>query len=156
MNTIEPNRCYMFLADYHNQDRNGDFFSLIKVTVETVSHCGNWVFCEKQYQLVDNVNNSLTRTCNMHQSPSSQFNAKRGIRSSLLMTFDEAIRTRDAAMPKVGDLVKCQDIDPMMKKKFIVSKAMKAYVHLTCAVTGRRETVRHQDVHILFRAHENN
>lgn len=41
--TIDPEKCYLFLSDVVRQDRNADFTSVVRVEIESVSHCGNWI-----------------------------------------------------------------------------------------------------------------
>lgn len=154
MKTIDPDRCYLFLSDIFHSNYSGDFFTIVKVSISSVSHCGNWVFCDPYFQHVhgNKVSDVVRQLRDAYGTES--FKTQRGINSRLFMTLDEAIETRDATIPKVGDLVKYKDnkaINVSSQKNYMISEIYPDNAGLVCCQTGEHIVARKQDMHIIIR-----
>lgn len=138
---IDPDRCYLFLYDVQEQAVNGDFTSIVRVEIESVSHCGNWasVRWTRDHPKIKTDSNSV------------YFRSRpRYVNTRLLMTKEEADLTKKSTVPKVGDLVTSL-FGANNKKNYLVSKVNKASIHRLDPETGKNMTVSFKDIIIIAR-----
>jgi len=138
--TIDPEKCYLFLYDVQEQASNGDFTSVVRVKIESVSHCGNWV----------HVSYENAKTGIPYQQWGYFKNRPRYVNTRLLMTEEEAILTKKSTIPKVGDLV-MSVVGKSAKQKYLVSKVNKTTVRRLDTETGKTLTVGFSDIIVIAR-----